>query len=186
MKKLTTEQFIERAKLIHSSTYDYSKTTYVGYSDKLIIGCKKHGDFSQEARVHTQLGHGCPKCGAIQSNKDRTLTLEQFIKQAIKTHGSKYDYSKVIYKNSSTRILIICPEHGEFKQIPQNHLNGSGCIFCGIDNCRNKLLSSTESFIGKAQKIHGTKYNYSKSCYERSQKPLIIILSNSLSSFRRI
>ena len=175
MKKLTTRQFIKRAMKVHGSKYDYSKTIYVNYFTKLVIGCKEHGNFLQEARVHLQHGHGCPQCGAIQSNKDRTLTLEQFLKKAIKIHNLKYDYSKVIYKNYSTKITIICPIHGKFRQAPQIHLRGCGCILCGIGSSQKKLSSSTENFIVGAKKIHASKYDYSKSCYEHSHKHLVII-----------
>lgn len=51
-------------------------------------------------------------------------TKETFIEGAIKVHGGKYDYSKVVYKNNATHVLIVCPEHGEFKQTPNMHLGG--------------------------------------------------------------
>lgn len=38
-------------------------------------------------------------------------TTEQFISEAIKVHGDKYDYSKVEYKGCNTDVLIICPIH---------------------------------------------------------------------------
>lgn len=47
-----------------------------------------------------------------------------FISKAILVHGNKYDYSKVEYINNHTKVCIICPEHGEFWQTPNNHLNG--------------------------------------------------------------
>ena len=58
------------------------------------------------------------------------MNKEQFISKAVKVHGSKYDYSKVDYKGCRTKICIICKEHGEFWQTPNNHLNGSGCPKC--------------------------------------------------------
>lgn len=44
----------------------------------------------------------------------KKLTANEFIKQARNVHGDKYDYSKVEYVNSKTKICIICPIHGEF------------------------------------------------------------------------
>ena len=61
----------------------------------------------------------------------KKLTTEKFIERAKKIHGNKYDYSKVMYKSMHEKVCIICPEHGEFWQIPNNHLNGSGCLECG-------------------------------------------------------
>lgn len=62
------------------------------------------------------------------------LTTEEFIKKAKEVHGSKYDYSLVDYKNNQTKVKIICPIHGVFEQIPNNHVKGSGCLKCGAEN----------------------------------------------------
>lgn len=78
-------------------------------------------------------------------------TTEQFISEARKVHGLRYDYSKVTYKDNKTKILIICPTHGEFLQSPIVHLHGCGCAkcsyknkkLCGIGN--NDIISSYES-----------------------------------------
>lgn len=44
----------------------------------------------------------------------KKLTTEQFIEKARLVHGDKYDYSKVEYINSDTKVCIVCPIHGEF------------------------------------------------------------------------
>ena len=43
------------------------------------------------------------------------MTTEDFISKAIGVHGNKYDYSKVEYVNTLTKVTIICPIHGEFE-----------------------------------------------------------------------
>ena len=55
------------------------------------------------------------------------LSTEEFIKRAREVHCDKYNYSKVDYVNSKTKICIICPEHGEFWQTPSMHFYGQGC-----------------------------------------------------------
>lgn len=71
------------------------------------------------------------------------LTTEDFIKKAKIIHKNKYDYSKVKYKNSSTEIIIICSNHGEFEQTAGQHLQGHGCQACNSgwtgDSIRNFL-----------------------------------------------
>lgn len=57
-------------------------------------------------------------------------TTKQFVEEARLVHGSKYDYSKVEYEHSETKVCIICPEHGEFLQTPHRHLMGQGCPKC--------------------------------------------------------
>ena len=75
------------------------------------------------------------------------VTTEEFIEKARKVHGDKYDYSKVEYVNSSTKVCIICPIHGEFWQIPNNHLRGSGCYFCSKEKCAENYRKKEEDFI---------------------------------------
>ena len=41
MKKLTTKEFIDRAKLIHGDKYDYTNTVYTGSENPITIFCKK-------------------------------------------------------------------------------------------------------------------------------------------------
>ena len=62
-----------------------------------------------------------------------------FIKKYRKIHGDKYDYSKVDYINNHTKVCIICPEHGEFWQVPNNHLNGYGCPKCVMSHMENNI-----------------------------------------------
>ena len=54
----------------------------------------------------------------------------KFIEKAKKVHGEKYDYSKVNYINTQTKVCIICPKHGEFYQKPSDHLRKCGCKMC--------------------------------------------------------
>ena len=84
------------------------------------------------------------------------LNTEEFIQRSILIHGSRYDYSSVVYKNYDSKVKIICYLHGEFEQRPNDHLSGNGCAKC---NGNAKL--TTKEFIIKASKIHNNKYDYS-------------------------
>lgn len=170
MKKLTTEQWIEKARTVHKDRYDYSKVEYKGADEKVCIICPIHGEFWQRAANHITLKRGCPKCnGGVSINK------EEFIKRASKLHDYKYDYSKSNYINTKTKIEIICPEHGSFWQEPENHMQGEGCPECGKESIRKKLSSNTEEFIKKAKLVHGDKYNYSKVNYINNEEKIEII-----------
>jgi len=61
----------------------------------------------------------------------RRKTIEEFIEDARRVHGDKYDYSEVDYKNNKTKVSIICKKHGLFYQTPNDHLSGYGCKKCG-------------------------------------------------------
>ena len=94
---------------------------------------------------------------------------EDFIKKAREIHGDKYDYSKVNYTGAFNKVCIICPEHGEFWQLPVVHLNQK----CGCKKCSHS--SNTKDFIEKAKKVHGDRYDYSKVKYESTDKEVCII-----------
>lgn len=66
MKKLTTEEFVIRAKEVHGNNYDYSKTVYTGKENLIEIICYKHGSFWQKPHNHIS-GCGCPKCKATKT-----------------------------------------------------------------------------------------------------------------------
>ena len=118
-----TNEFILKAKSVHSDKYVYDLVMYINAKTKIKIVCSEHGEFEQTPNKHLS-GQGCGKC--VGKNK----TTQDFINGAIKIHGNKYDYSLVDYKNNYTKVSIICEEHGLFEQEPTNHLFGQGCGKC--------------------------------------------------------
>ncbi len=141
MRKLTKEEFITRAKLIHNNKYNYSLVDYKNNYTKVFIICPTHGIFQQKPNGHLN-GKGCLICSGNYKSGDG------FLKKAknISYHQLKqYDYSKFIYVNAHTKGIIICPEHGEFLQIPTNHLRGKGCPKCNTskgENCIESFLNN--------------------------------------------
>jgi hypothetical protein len=132
-KRLTTEEFIKKAKKVHGDRYDYSLVVYNGYKTKIKIICREHGVFEQNPGDHYSNGCGCPKCYLIKKNRNinnQKIGLDKFIIRSNEIHNNKYDYSLVQYKNCKTKVKIICPEHGVFKQIPDHHYRGVGCPKC--------------------------------------------------------
>ena len=152
--KHTAEEFIAMARVVHGSKYDYSKVKYDGLKSEVTIVCPIHGAFTQKASVHLN-GSGCPVC----SNNAR-ITKEEFIKRSIETHSIKYDYSKVDFGNSTEKVCILCPQHGEFWQTVQYHMRGGDC-----PKCVGGVRLTRESFIEKAKDVHGDRYDYSKVDY---------------------
>jgi hypothetical protein len=74
----------------------------------------------------------------------RRMGLDKFVQLATKVHGS-YDYSSVVYANAKTKVIILCPKHGEFSQSPDKHLRGQGCPLCGRDKAGRKKTINTHS-----------------------------------------
>lgn len=142
-KTKTNEQFIKEANEKHNFKYDYSKINYINNCTKVEIICKEHGSFYQEPRQHLSGGGGCPKCAMLYVSKLHAdkyrKTNEQFIEEAKKVHSQQYDYSKINYINSNTKIVIICKKHGLFYQTPQHHLEGNGCPKCRSSKGETKI-----------------------------------------------
>jgi hypothetical protein len=155
-----TEEFIDKSIELHGDKYDYSKVEYNRSNQKITIICKKHGEYQQYPMVHIRGNGGCKECKKTSLSLINTKTTDKFINDALLIHGNKYDYSKVNYKNNKTQIIIICKEHGDFLQQPNNHLTGNGCI-----KCSGTYKYSNEEFINKAIELHGDKYDYSKVDY---------------------
>ena len=163
-KKIGLSEFIERANRVHHDLYEYSMIRgYVNNRVKMPIICKEHGVFYQSADKHLK-GQGCPMCGGT-----KVSDKESFIRKAIDVHGEKYDYSKVVYINSKTKVKIICPEHGEFEQTPHNHLKGQGC-----PRCVGKL-KTTFDFVEECKAKYGEKYDYTKVDYTKNDEKVCII-----------
>lgn len=177
MQDLKTKEFIEKAIKKHGDKYDYSKVEYINNHTKVCIICPEHGEFWQVPGSHLS-GRGCPKCARILINNSLKISSQTFIENAHKVHGNKYDYSKVEYKNTRTKVCIICPKHGEFWQTPNGHVSAkSGCQKCYDEIRAKKQRHTTEHFIEKAKCVHGNKYDYSLVNYINTDTKVEIICS---------
>lgn len=166
--KITTEIFIERARKIHGDRFDYSKVEYTAYKNKVRIICPKHGEFLQQAQLHLA-GSICPICAGRVMRP-----TSDFVEKAKEVHGDKYDYSKAEYKGNHEKVLIICPEHGEFWQRALTHLHGHGCPKCGIEmNTAAQKIWTQESCYSKAK-----EYTDLTTFYKECQSAYVIAARN--------
>lgn len=137
-RKLTTEEFVDKARLVHGDKYDYSKVKYNNSRTKVCITCRIHGDFWQTPNDHLN-SRGCKFCGIVSTHDKQRKSKDVFILEAIKLYGNKYDYSLVEYKSSRDKVCIICHIHGKFWQSPDIHLRNHGCPKCYYDS-QKKLV----------------------------------------------
>lgn len=163
-KRITNDDFIKKSIIIHSDKYLYDKCKYIGNRVNVIITCPEHGDFIQLPHNHLE-GKGCQVCGG-----SKKYTKESFIEKSKIKHNDKYNYDLVEYVDFKTKIKIICSVHGVFEQLPQKHINGSGCQICG-----GSIKLSTIDFIEKSNKIHNFTYNYESVTYIKYHSKVDII-----------
>ena len=138
-KRLTLDEWIDKARSVHGDKYDYSKVVYVNKETPVEIICPVHGSFMQIPNNHIR-GKGCAKC-----KPNCRMSQQDFVKKACKVHHNKYDYSETVFTKTSDNVIIRCPEHGYFTQLAGSHLQGHGCPKCGylyqFENESDKKLS---------------------------------------------
>lgn len=111
--RLTTEDFISKARAKHGDRYDYSKSVYTGKQKKLIVICREHGEFTPIASNHYINGTGCPKCGLIKAHEKFKKSTEQLVEDNKAVHGKRYSYDRTERQANKEPIALACPTHGE-------------------------------------------------------------------------
>lgn len=166
-QRMTTDEFLKRLSDEQKSLYEYDNVIYVSTHEPVIIKCKKCDRFFSQCPADHLSGRGCSICGRQRASNAQTFTTEQFIERALIIHQDKYSYTKVEYINSQTYIIITCPKHGDYKQVPNSHLQGAGCNQCAIELNSQKQRIDTIDFVKKCLEIPGNrdKYDYTNTMY---------------------
>ena len=176
-KRVTTEDFLQKVReKFPDETDDLSKVQYSSVKNKITIICKKHGEYYMQAGNYLN-GQRCPKCKyeKFSERMRKYKTNKDFINDVRKIHGDKYDYSKVEYVSGNKKVLIGY-KNKWYYITPNNLLKGCEPKEVAMRECGLKKRITTEEFIQKSKKIHGDKYDYSKSVYIDSHTPICISL----------
>ncbi|MDB2348665.1 zinc-ribbon domain-containing protein [Candidatus Poseidoniales archaeon] len=131
--RTSKSEIISRCLSVHNERYSYpwEEIDYQNARQLMPIICPDHGTFHQTMINHMYSANGCPDCGVLRGADSRRLTTSQFIERAKAVHGNKYDYSKTEYgQTQDDKVVIICPTHGNFLQMPVSHMQGKGCASC--------------------------------------------------------
>ena len=123
-KRLSTDEFISKAKIVHGNDkYEYAETKYSSSQEKVTVVCKEHGEFLIRANQHLH-GKGCGLCGRAKAAENSKYTQEEFLKKCNTVHNNKFNYSKTIYTGVQDNVIVICPKCGEFKTNAGTHMHG--------------------------------------------------------------
>lgn len=172
-------------KNIHNNKYSYTKSVFVNMKTKFIVTCSAHGDFNISPDKHVSRKQGCPVCGNKKLGDLKRKSFAWFENKASTVHKNKYEYLENSYKDTRSQVEIICPIHDKFAQKADNHLQGRGCLLCGKEATRAKLVKTAKEFILEATNVHGTKYDYSKVQYVNTHTTVEIICKTCNNLFKQ-
>jgi hypothetical protein len=166
----TKSEFINQANLIHFDSYNYDNVNLNGSKRKVIITCKKHGDFEQTPNKHLS-GNGCGSC---VSSKGENLIENFFILHNIK-YKREYNLLKNTFTGSWLRSDFFLPKYNlvleydgiqHFKPVPffggvkklkmtqtNDNIKNKYCIENKIDFIRFKYNEKDSDVIKKLESI---------------------------------
>ncbi len=158
---LSFDEFVEKAQAKHGKRYEYDQSTFTRSKDKLTIRCRECNDvFQQQGNAHLQ-GSGCPRCSVKRAHIAQSYGYEGFIERAHLVHGVKFTYFECTDPNWTQKSTVTwqCRDCGMIReQLVLNHLAGKGCA-----QCSGKMKHTPETFVAKAEKVHGKgKYDYTE------------------------
>jgi len=92
----------------------------------------------------------------------KRLTTDEFIEKAMIIHGGKYNYDKTVYVNNHTKVIITCPNHGDFEQTPNAHNIGEGCSKCKVDKLKKIIYGEGINDLHSRDKNGNVRISYDK------------------------
>lgn len=175
MTSKMSRSIFKMVKKTHGDKYDYPVgLENIPFSTKICIRCKKCDKmFKCTLSNHIYHKQGCPEC---KKRNKLEKARDNYICKSQKKHGQKYDYSLVKYTNAKNKVIILCKEHGQFKQSLCAHSRGQGCPKCKIEVLKSR--ANSQKFFKKAKEKYNNKFDYSESIYENCDSKIKIICPN--------
>lgn len=168
--KLSLNTVLARMRAVHGDKFDYTTFEFADAKTPGKIKCPSHGYFWASLNDHVKSKTGCPECSIAHVRAALTPSLDEVISRARAVHGQTYEYPSQEYVNSSTPMLIVCREHGEFRQSYDSHVHQmSGC-----PRCYGSFKRTNDEFVEAAKAVHGERYDYSEASYVNNSTPVKI------------
>lgn len=181
--RLGPEDLLKKYQAMHP-TLDFSLADLSDNEGDVTLICPTHGQFTKR-RKNLAIGQGCPACGYERTGQKMRNKPEDMGKIFKDVHGDRYTYHWGTYTKSTSPMKMTCKEHGDFWQKPDFHRTGVGCGKCGYQAVSKYHISNLDNFIEQARKIHGDKYDYSKSVYVHSKEDIEIVCKTHGSFWQR-
>lgn len=133
---ITKEEYLHRFFARHrDSIYVLDLSNYRTSTDgEVVLTCPEHGQSTYNPRSLLISKYACKECANKGKAEAKTKGFDEFIADANEVHNNKYTYRpESTYKNRRSKIIVTCPEHGEFVKTAQKHLSGQGCFECKVE-----------------------------------------------------
>lgn len=162
-KARTFEEWVEDVTKRHNGKYTYTGMFSKTGKPWLFAACPEHGEFVVNASAHLGIGQGCKPCGIASRAAKNRLTFEDFTTRAAAKHGNKYTYKSLgVSKSGASTVHAVCPRHGEFEQLTDVHLSGSGCKKCANEAAGARSRFSEDQWLARFKEVWGDTYTYGK------------------------
>lgn len=168
-KEMTLEELVAKRRAAGDNRYQYicvsggptKKATFTAI-------CPVHGEFTGGISAHL-IGASCRRCAYEANGLAKRVSLETYAEEAGKIHNNKFTYTALVYDAKGVpTITYTCPDHGQKEQKANNHKSGAGCPDCGIEKIRQSKRYTLDTFIPKAEAVHGKKYTYKALHYDKA------------------
>src|SRR6478735_666749 len=160
---MNDKEFKEKCTIIWNGLFSYNETSYRCLSKKINVRCIKHDNLCyQTAKSHINKKNPCKICDIERKKNIQTLTTQEFIEKSLIIHKDEfYSYDKVLYKDSKTKVDIICSKHGMFSITPDDFLNKEmKCFKCTKENTKTKRSMDFNTFKQRSEVLWNNKYKY--------------------------
>lgn len=136
------DKVLEDLRAVHGDKYEYPyiQEEYKNNKVDITVVCK-NGHITKASVNQLLSGHGCGKCADIENGINKRLTADEFIIRSNKKHNGKYNYPNINeeYSGYNSKVTVVCPVHGEFKQNAGIHLSGCGCPSCNESHLEHEM-----------------------------------------------
>lgn len=157
------------------------ESTYDGQGRKMRFVCDKHGEFFCTPSNFILNTHGCPTCAKKAMSERMAITAGEWWQRIREIHGDKFKYpgfSDIDFtlEGNQTKIVVVCPDHGQFSQQVQAHVIGHGCPKCANNHISDRLITPWSQRLKTLIAAHpDANYNYDESTYSGANHKMRIV-----------
>lgn len=140
-------RFLSKVRKYYGNQIDTSLVKYIDSRTPVTLLCRKHGKFT----IYPCNVKPNSECRGCQGELRRINTAKELSSRFRLVHGDRFDYSKVVYSDMHEKVIIGCPQHGDFEMTPANHISNHYCWKCNCNTASRKetaWIESIEAFLG--------------------------------------